>query len=181
MRRAFPIRAERLVLGLVLLAVLSATGLGLGGCLPVPDERMPKAWRQDESREYADWRTYDMSDLMEGETWFTAEGSKHQGVIRGYGAGPAWFDAEGGYFELAVISRRQGVPVKQSVRVYFDKDTRVIAEGSTSNTVLNGIAKGEGYNVTKGAEVLEVPFYVNGGRMYATEVRVPADQRVVVP
>ncbi len=164
----------------------------LAGCVAIQQDQLPKAWRQAESREVDDWRDYDMSSLMEGDAWFTTYGSRHNGDIKGYGAGPAVFDATGGYFELAVVSRREGVPVQQRVRVYFDETTPVYVRDSAtsagsgsetqqSTTVLNGIAKGEGYNVTRGKDVLDVPFYVNGGRLYATQVNVVTDQRVEVP
>ena len=73
------------------------------------------------------------------------------------------------------------MPVQQRVRVYFDDTTPVYVDDNQTTTVLNGIAKGEGYNVTRGKDVLEIPFYVNGGRLYATRVNVLTDQRVDVP
>jgi hypothetical protein len=181
---------NRIIRIALLVAVVAALGSAVAGCVGIEQDKLPRAWRQDETREVVDWRDYDMSGLMEGDAWFTPSGSRHAGEIKGYGAGPAVFDATGGYFELAVISRREGVPVQQRVRVYFDDKTPVylVDRNSTavqgdelSTTVLNGIAKGEGYNVTRGNDVLEVPFYVNGGRMYATRVNVITDQRVEVP
>ncbi len=180
-------RIARVALAALALPTLAA---GLLGCIGIEQDRLPKAWRQDETREVVDWRDYDMSGLMEGDAWFTTSGSRRNGTIEGYGAGPAVFDAQGGYFELAVISRREGVPVQQRVRVYFDEKTpvylvdreSVAADGQElSTTVLNGIAKGEGYNVTRGKDVLQIPFYVNGGRLYATRVNVVNDMRVEVP
>jgi hypothetical protein len=174
----------------VVAAALLLLTAGLVGCVGISQDQVPRAWRQAESREVLDWRDFDMGGLMEGDSWFTTSGSRHAGEIKGYGAGPAVFDAAGGYFELAVISRREGVPVQQRVRVYFDAETPVymvddqsvaIAGSARSTTVLNGIAKGEGYNVTQGKDVLEIPFYVNGGRLYATRVNVLTDQRVEVP
>ena len=181
---------RRIALALVFALTLTVLSGGLLGCVGIEQDQLPRAWRQDETREVVDWRDYDMSGLMEGDAWFTTSGSRHAGEIKGYGAGPAVFDAAGGYFELAVISRRENVPVQQRVRVYFDDKTpvyfvdreSVAAQGDRlSTTVLNGIAKGEGYNVTRGQDVLEVPFYVNGGRLYATRVNVIQDQRVEVP
>ncbi len=183
-RFRLPTRTLMLAAALVLLAA------GLLGCVGIEQDRLPRAWRQDESREVVDWRDYDLAGLMEGDAWFTTSGSRHNGEIKGYGAGPAVFDASGGYFELATISRREDVPVQQRVRVYFDDKTpvyfvdrnSVAAQGDQlSTTVLNGIAKGEGYNVTQGKDVLDIPFYVNGGRLYATRVNVIQDQRVEVP
>jgi hypothetical protein len=175
---------------IALALALIALAAGLLGCVNIQQDQLPRAWRQDETREVVDWRDYDMSGLMEGDSWFTTTGSRHAGEIKGYGAGPAVFDATGGYFELAVISRREGVPVQQRVRVYFDERTPVylvdtqsvaVQNERLSTTVLNGISKGEGYNVTRGKDVLDIPFYVNGGRLYATRVNVITDQRVEVP
>ena len=168
----------RRVLRLALLAVLA---LGVLGCVRIPDDKVPQAWRQDKRREVDDWRAYEHENLMDGDAWFYATGTNRHGVIKGYGSGPAWFDSQGGYFELSVISRRENVPVRQSVRVYFDDETRVTTDKGVGGTVLAGIARGQGYNVTEGNAVLEVPFYVNGGRMYATEVKAHTDQRVIVP
>ena len=181
---------RRIVSGLLLSVVGVILSAGVLGCVALPQDKLPRAWRQDETREVVDWRDFNMEGLMEGDAWFTTSGARHAGEIKGYGAGPAVFDVTGGYFELAVISRREGVPVQQRVRVYFDDKTPVylvdrqsvaVQNDQLSTTVLNGIAKGEGYNVTRGKDVLDVPFYVNGGRLYATRVNVITDQRVEVP
>ena len=122
-----------------------------------------------------------MQDFMAySDTWFTVDGQQ-RGTLKGFPSGGVSVASDGGYFELSVIFRQHDVPVQQSVRVYFDRWTSVYADGSRAGTVLAGITGEGGTDVTRAGRVLEVPFYVNGGRLFAERVTVLEQHSPLAP
>ena len=181
MHRPVGLIARRSII--VVLAVLLAcsAALALSGCLFVGGDRPVGGWQSAPRSIADDWRQLDMQSLMAySDTWFVID-ERQRGTVRGFANGAAQVAADGGYFELAVISRQSGVPVEQTLRVYFDKYAPVYEDAASRGTVLEGLTTQRGYNVTGGGRVLEVPFHVNGGRLFAERVNVLEDSAPRVP
>ncbi len=165
---------------LALAAALLAVALVVPGCVYVGGDRPAGARTAPRSID-DDWRRLDFEDLMAFEdTWFVI-GEDLRGTVRGFANGAAQVVSDGGYFELSVIYRRDNVPIQETVRVYFDDQTPVYVDGKPDATVMDGLAGTDGLNVSAGGRVLEVPFHLNGGRLYAEQVNVLEDVGHRVP
>ena len=158
-----------------------AAALSLSGCLYIGARRPSEGWEQQPRNVIDDWRTVDMQSLMEfSDTWFIVD-EQQRGTIKGYASGGFSLTADGGFFDLSVIHRVNNVPVQESVRVYFDKSTPVYQGDAEVGTVLAGITGQGSYDITQGGKILEVPFHVNGGRMFADRVTVTDQRQPLVP
>ena len=166
----------------VLLVVLLASLTTLAsGCLYVGGQRPVGGWQTAPRQVDDDWRQLGMQELMAySDTWFVVD-SQQRGTVKGFASGGAKVAPDGGYFELSVISRQNNVPVEQTVRVFFDRWTPVYIDGSRAGTVLEGLSAQKGYDVSRGGRILEVPFNVNGGRLFAERVDVSEDAEPQVP
>lgn len=165
----------------LLLVALLALLLGATGCVFVGGDRPVGGWQAAPRSIDDDWRRLNLQELMaHTDTWFVVD-EKMRGRVRGFANGAGEVAPDGGYFELAVISRRSTVPVQETVRVYFDKYTPVYVGGRSEGTVLDGLTGQKGFNVSGGGRVLEVPFHVNGGRLFAERVKVLEDSTPRVP
>ncbi len=161
--------ARSIALRTSLLLAVSVASASASACISFRGE---EGWQTAPGSIEGDWRRIEMPDLMAySDTWFVVD-EKGRGTVRGFANGAADVAADGGHFELAVIFRQNTVPVQQTVRVYFDEWTSVYQGETSEGTVLEGLAGGRGYNVLRGGRVLEVPFHVNGGRLYAERVNV---------
>ena len=164
-----------------LVVFVCAAALLPAGCFYVSGEQGSPAWEREPRDVLDDWRRVDMQSLMAfSDEWFTVD-EKQRGTVRGYASGGVALGNQGGYFELSVISRRYNVPVKQSVRVYFDQFTPVYEGGERVGTVQQSITGQIGTDITAGGKVLEVPFHVNGGRLTAERVTVTDEREPLVP
>ena len=171
MRRQTPALINALRVVTVCLAMLAAA-LALAGCVAVGGSGPSGGWDRAPRNIADDWRELDMQNLMAySDTWFTADGQQ-RGTLKGFPSGGVSVESDGGYCELSVIFRQYGVPVQQTVRVYFDRFTAVYSNGSRAGTVLGGLTTGGGVDVTRAGHMLQVPFYVNGGRLFAERVNV---------
>ncbi len=163
------------------LVALFCTAALLTGCIYVGGERPVGGWQTAPRSIDDDWRRLDMQELMAySDTWFAVD-PQQRGTVKGFANGAAKVAADGGYFELAVISRQNNVPVQQTVRIFFDKWTPLYVDGERAGTVLEGFTTQGGYDVKRGGRILAVPFHVNGGRLFAERVNVLADTAPVVP
>ena len=161
---------------------LCLTGtLLVSGCLAIGSTQPSTGWQREPRDVIDDWRRVDMQSLMAySDTWFVVD-DQQRGTVKGYASGGLTVSPQGGFFELSVIHRVNDVPLQQSLRVYFDASTPVYEGGSRVGTVLAGITKQEGYDITQGGKILEVPFHINGGRMFAERVTVTDQRQPLVP
>ena len=144
------------------------------GCLYVSEQGPSVGWQREPRDELDDWRDVDMKSLMASPSsniWFIVD-ERQRGTARGYGTGGMTVTEKGGWFELGIIYRKDSLPMQEAVRVYFDESTPVYANKANVGTVLGGITDQQGYDVTQGGKILDVPFHINGGRMYADRVTV---------
>lgn len=166
---------------LALLVVLLGGALPLSGCLYIGGMKPSNGWEKQPRDVIDDWRRVDMQSLMAySDTWFVVD-ENQRGTVKGYASGGFTVSGNGGFFELSVIYRANNVPVEQSVRVYFDDSTQVYEGGQPVGTVLAGITGQGSYDITQGGKILEVPFHLNGGRMFAEKVVVTDQRQPLVP